>query len=143
METEHLNLVTFVLGLGHGGVVRVPAGEGGVQEQQQGGHSPHLRGQVILGSATPTPTSNIPYGQSSAKLPVLRSSGHLVTWSPQSLYFFNMATNGDKQTDEQHQGLQVCFADNNNTIHSIPTCHLSSLVITITIKFHQWLCSKI
>ena len=50
---------------------------------------------------------NIPYGQSSAKLPVIiiRSSGYHV------IILFNIAT--DTLTDTQHQDLQVCFADNN------------------------------
>ena len=46
---------------------------------------------------------NIPYGQSSAKLPVIMSSCLLS-------FIFNVTADG--QTNEQHQVLQVCFADN-------------------------------
>ena len=58
---------------------------------------------------------NIPYGQSSAKLPVIqsfghsviRSLGHSVTWSVILSSFFQHMPH----TNGQHQGLQVCFAD--------------------------------
>ena len=125
VETEHLNLVTFVLGLGHGGVVRVPAGEGGVQEQQQGGHSPHLPSQVILSSATPTPTSNIPYGQSSAKLPVLRSLGHLG--------HFTFSTWLQTETNKRTNNIRVYRSASQTTItpfipFPLVTCHHLSLV---------------
>ena len=61
--------------------------------------------------------NNIPYGQSSAKLPVTRSLSHSVTRSlvtPVILSSaFSTLSHTNTQTNRQHQGLQVCFADNN------------------------------
>ena len=58
---------------------------------------------LSIGWGSDYTNQNIPYGHSSAKLPVIMSSCLLS-------FIFNVTADG--QTNEQHQVLEVCFADN-------------------------------
>ena len=65
---------------------------------------------------------NIPYGQSSAKLPVTLSLSHLVTWSLDHLVTQSLNLIWSKG---QHQDLQVSFADKYQQ-HTRTGCVLSA-----------------